>query len=87
MTDLTQDFCQWLDNLSRERAELAYIRAQRRELEFWDDDSFQEVLTEELKRMYVDETVESIKRKGVLVVDHVGENGELHHRLADGVKL
>jgi hypothetical protein len=64
MTD-QDEFTEWLDEQSKERIEIAFERAKKRDTEWWDDESFEAVLMEEVYTMYVQDTARMLVSKGL----------------------
>lgn len=82
--DLTDDFCEWVDDQTEERLNVALERAKKRDTEFWSDETFNEVFTDELKRMYLADTFSDLVEKGIVVGD-VRPDGEIGYSVAGGV--
>jgi len=76
------EFTEWLDRQSTERIQVARERAERRDTDWWDDDSFALVLLEEVYKMWDDDTKRSMTERGLLE-PHVLDNGEIGHTLTE----
>lgn len=85
MTEVADEFEQWLEAQSRERIMVAYERAQRRDTEHWDDASFQEVLMYEVYSLYVADMTRDLADRG-LVDTHVLDDGQLGYTLTEAGK-
>jgi hypothetical protein len=74
--DITEEFVDWLYEQEPERLALAQLRAEKRDTEFWDDDSLLDIIVDELKTMYVSDAMRILVNSGELEA-RINDDGEL----------
>lgn len=79
---MSDAFLEWLDEQSQGRIQIAFDRAKKRDTEWWDDESFETVLMEEVYSMYVQDMTEHLARMGY-VEAHVREDGQLGYTITE----
>lgn len=82
MTEQRDEFTEWLDAQSVERIEAAMRRAQRRDTEFWDDESFEAVLMEEVYTLYTADCTRDLVDRGYATAS-VLDNGDLGFKITE----
>jgi hypothetical protein len=79
---MEDEFTDWLDAQSKDRIHLAFERAKKRDTEWWDDESFEAVLMEEVYLLYIKDTTRMLTNEGYLEA-HAREDGQLGYTLTD----
>lgn len=82
MTDEQDEFTEWLDAQSVERIEAAMRRAKRRDTEYWDDESFEAVLMEEVYKLHVGDMARDMIERG-LIEATVMDDGQLGYSITE----
>lgn len=78
--DITDDFMDWLHEQSKERLDVAMDRANKRDTEWWDDQSYMQVLQDILHEMYMKDVLGELQQHG-MVEGHALPDGEVAYTL------
>lgn len=83
MSDEDRDeFTDWLDEQSVARIEAAKARAERRDTEWWDDESFEAILMEEVYKLYTADCIRDLVDRGYASAS-VMDDGELGYSITE----